>query len=184
DVSPALLDRFQPWLAEIALAGAAYRKAGAGSADGVEKALSAVAPATAQRRAFESPADQLSMFADAPQEEQLASLRQTLREMEDQPDEYVNLIRAWMNGDLAALDREALAPLRKASPSLFRRVVTERNARWTQMLEARLKGKGRSVVIVGVGHLVGKDGLPAKLRALGYSVQGPYPATQDPRSWP
>src|SRR5207248_1429748 len=29
DVSPMLLDRLKPWLAEIALAGAAYRKAGA-----------------------------------------------------------------------------------------------------------------------------------------------------------
>jgi uncharacterized protein YbaP (TraB family) len=40
-------------------------------------------------------------------------------------------------------------------------------------LDQRLKGKGRTVVVVGVGHLVGADGLPARLRALGYSVTGP-----------
>jgi uncharacterized protein len=28
-------------------------------------------------------------------------------------------------------------------------------------------------VIVGVGHLIGPDGVPARLRALGYSVTGP-----------
>lgn len=178
-ISPALLDRFQPWLAEIALAGAAYRKAGAGSADGVEKALAAAAPPTAARRAFETPADQLSIFADAALPDQLASLRQTLREMEDEPDEFAILLRAWMDGDLAALDREALAPLRRASPTLFRRVVTERNARWTTVLRERLQGQGQTVVIVGVGHLIGKDGLPARLRALGYSVRGPYPAAKD-----
>ncbi len=34
DVSPGVLDRLQPWLAEIALAGGAYRKAGADAASG------------------------------------------------------------------------------------------------------------------------------------------------------
>lgn len=173
DVSPVLLDRLKPWMAEIALAGAAYRKAGADTGAGVEQALSAEAPATAKRRAFETPAEQLDIFADTPMPEQIASLRATLREMEDKPDEYQTLIKVWMSADVAGLDREALAPLRKASPDLFRRIVTERNERWVAALRERLKGKGRTVVVVGVGHLVGPGGVPARLRALGYSVQGP-----------
>jgi uncharacterized protein YbaP (TraB family) len=78
-----------------------------------------------------------------------------------------------MAGDLKALDRDALTPLRKASPELFRRIVTDRNVRWTAALDARLKGHGRTVVVVGMGHLIGPDGLPARLRALGYRVEGP-----------
>jgi uncharacterized protein len=172
-VSPMLLDRLQPWLAEIALAGAAYRRAGAETGLGVEQMLAAEAPPAAQRRAFETPAEQLKIFADTPMAEQVASLRETLQEMEDKPDEFAVLVRAWNAADMAGLDREALAPLRKASPDLFRRLVTARNDRWVAALQARLKGKGRTVVVVGVGHLVGPDGLPARLRALGYSVQGP-----------
>jgi hypothetical protein len=171
--SPVLLDRLQPWLAEVALAGAVYRRAGADTSSGVEQALAAQAPPDAQRRAFETPAEQLKIFAETPMPEQIASLRETLKEMEEKPDEFAVLVRAWDNGDLAALDREALAPLRRASPGLFRRIVTERNERWVKALEARLQGKGRTVVVVGVGHLVGPGGLPARLRALGYSVQGP-----------
>jgi len=68
---------------------------------------------------------------------------------------------------------EALAPLRRVAPTLFRRLVTERNARWAATLDARLKGRGRTVVVVGVGHLIGPEGLPERLRALGYSVKGP-----------
>jgi uncharacterized protein YbaP (TraB family) len=105
--------------------------------------------------------------------EQIASLHETLKEMEEKPDEYQRLIRAWMGGDIRALDREALQPLLKASPNLYRRVVTERNDRWIATLRARLRGKGRTVVVVGVGHLIGPGGLPSRLRALGYSVQGP-----------
>jgi uncharacterized protein YbaP (TraB family) len=36
-----------------------------------------------------------------------------------------------------------------------------------------MKGHGRTVVVVGVGHLIGPGGVPARLRALGYSVTGP-----------
>jgi len=173
DASPVLLDRLKPWLAEIALAGAAYHKAGAETGLGVEQALSAEAPPSAQRHAFETPAEQLAIFADTPMPEQIASLHETLKELEDKPNEYDDLLRAWIAGDVAGLDREALEPLRKASPDLFRRVVTERNERWISALQARLKGRGRTVVVVGVGHLVGAGGLPARFRALGYSVQGP-----------
>ena len=173
DVSPMLLDRLKPWMAEIALAGAAYRKAGAETGLGVEKALSAEAPPRVTRRAFETPAEQLAMFAGSPSAEQIASLHETLKELEEKPGEYQALVRAWMAGDVAALDAEALQPLRQASPDLFRRIVSERNARWVKALRTRLKGHGRTVVVVGVGHLVGPGGVPARLRALGYSVQGP-----------
>src|SRR5207253_2675852 len=125
------------------------------------------------RRAFETPADQMRFLDEAPLEEQIASLRETLGELDGDPEAFMKLVRAWMAGDTAGLDREALEPMRKASPGLFRRLVTERNEAWIRTLDARLKGHGRTVVVVGVGHLIGQGGLPARLRALGYSVTGP-----------
>jgi len=169
----AVVDRLKPWLADIALSAAAYKKAGADGRDGVEKAVAAAVPAAAQRRAFETAREQIEILAGASEKDQIASLSETLKEMEDRPDEYAVLVRAWMAGDIAALDKEALAPLRTASPALFRRLVSDRNASWTQTLDARLKGKGRTVVVVGMGHLIGPDGVPARLRALGYRVEGP-----------
>lgn len=172
-VSTMLLDRLQPWLAEIALAGATYRKAGADTSSGVEQAIAAEAPRAVRRFAFETPEQQLKIFAETPIPEQVASLDETVKEMESDPDEFSSLLRAWMAGDVAALDREALRPLRQASPDLFRRIVVERNERWLKVIRGRLRGHGRTVVVVGVGHLIGPEGLPARLRALGYSVEGP-----------
>lgn len=170
---PATLDRFKPWLAEVALSGAAYRRAGAEGQDGVEKEVSAEVPPTAQRRAFETPREQIEILAGEPEAEQIASLRETVKEMEEDPDEFKTLVRAWMDGDLKTIDREAIKPLRKASPVLFQHLVTDRNARWTAVLDQRLKGHGRTVVVVGMAHLVGPNGVPARLRALGYQVEGP-----------
>jgi uncharacterized protein YbaP (TraB family) len=172
-VDTAMLDRLEPWLAEVALGGAVYRKAGADTANGVEQAIATAAPPGAQRRALETPAQQIAFFDTTPLADQLASLRETIREIDQDPDGYKDLVDAWMAGDVRALDKEALAPMRKITPGVFRRLVTERNAAWVRELDARLKGHGRTVVVVGVGHLVGKGGLPAQLRALGYSVSGP-----------
>jgi uncharacterized protein YbaP (TraB family) len=173
DVSPVLLDRLQPWVAEIALAGGAYRRLGADAASGVEKTIAAMATPKARRRAFETPAEQVALLSSGTMDEQMASLRQTLHEMDEKPDEFQTLVKAWTDGDVKVLDREALAPIRDTTPGLFRRLVTDRNASWTKVLDARLKGRGRTVVVVGIGHLIGPDGVPARLRALGYSVTGP-----------
>lgn len=172
-VEPANLDRLEPWLAEVALAGAAYRKAGADTANGVEAQISGSAPEGIRREAFETPAQQIQIFDSTPLTDQIASLRETLQELDTDPGGFQKLVKAWMDGDVRGLDQEALQPLREASPGIFKRLVTDRNSRWIEALDLRLKGRGKTVVIVGVGHLVGEDGLPARLRALGYSVTGP-----------
>lgn len=172
-VDHAMIDRLQPWMAEVVLSGAVFAKAGAGMESGVEKTLSAAAPPGVARRAFETPAEQLAVLADAPREEQIASLRQTMSEMEGGPVAYAEMVRAWADGDLLTLASDTLAPLAKEAPALFKRLVVDRNARWAEILKTRLAGSGRTVVVVGTGHLIGKDGVPARLRAAGYRVEGP-----------
>ncbi len=173
DVSTALLDRLQPWLAEIALSGGAYRRIGADASTGVEKTIAAMATPKAKRKAFETPAEQIALLSGGTLEEQIASLRETMQEMNERPNEFQVLVKAWVDADIPTLEHEAIDPIRKSSPALYRRLVTDRNARWTEVLDSRLKGHGRTVVVVGVGHLIGPDGVPARLRALGYSVTGP-----------
>ena len=172
-LTPGFLDRLEPWFAEVALAGAEFRAAGANTDAGVEKSVDATAPASAQRRAFETAAQQIALFDEAPVAAQVASLEDSLVQMDSDPDAYARLIAAWMAADTAALEKDALAPLKKASPVLYTRLVSDRNAAWTQVLDQRLKGHGHTVVVVGVGHLLTTDGVPARLRALGYSVEGP-----------
>ena len=172
-VPMAALERMRPWLADLTLGVAQLAGGGANGSDGVERTLSRAAPASAQRRAFETPEQQIAFFADVPDKEQVAALEHSLREMQAEPRTYDKLIEAWVVGDLKMLERRGLAPMRRASPRLYRRLVTQRNARWTQMLTERLAGSGETVVVVGAAHLIGKDGLPAMLRARGIAVEGP-----------
>lgn len=178
-VAPTLglnADQLQPlraWMAEVTLTVALAQRAGATSGGGVEQTLARDPNLTARRQAFETVEQQVALFADAPPREQAAALEQTLREIEDDPLSYERLAKAWAAGDLAALQAEALDPMREQSPALFKRLVSDRNRAWTGMIVERLKGSGRTVVVVGAGHLIGDEGLPKQLRALGYKVDGP-----------
>ena len=167
------LDRLKPWYAESALAVAQYRRSGAELGTGVEQSLEAAAPPSAKRRAFETPVDQISLLDATPLPRQIAALETSMRELEEKPKSFDQLVAAWMKGDVEAIARDAVGPFRENAPEIFAQLVDRRNEAWTKTLHTRLKGKGRTVVVVGMGHLIGRQGLPARLRALGYSVEGP-----------
>ena len=166
-------DRLQPWYAELLISGAMYQQVGAKASDGVEETLWVQVPDTVTRHTLETPQEQVGFFAGADIKDQLASLEQSLKDLGHAKHDYDLLVKAWLGADLTTLDREVVRPLRKASPRLYERLVDQRNARWTDALVSRLNGSGHTLVIVGMGHLIGPGGLPALLRARGYQVDGP-----------
>jgi uncharacterized protein YbaP (TraB family) len=172
-LSATQLQPLRPWIVEVTLTVALAQRSGATRGGGVEQAIVADPNLAAQRRAFETVEQQVAMFADAPPREQAASLEQTLKEIEEDPSSYERLAKAWASSDLKALQAEALDPLRKESPALFKRLVTDRNRAWIAQIVQRLNGSGHTVVVVGAGHLLGPGGLPQRLRAMGYKVEGP-----------
>lgn len=171
-LSMAKVDRMRPWFADLLVSSFSYLQVGAGQQDGVEAQLANAAPQAA-RRAFETAAQQVEMVSGAPQDAQVASLGSSLRAADTDPQEYQRMVTAWMKGDGQAIYRHDVQALRRDAPDLFRILITERNAAWTEVLAERLAGSGDAVVVVGAAHLLGPDGVPAKLRALGFRVDGP-----------
>jgi uncharacterized protein YbaP (TraB family) len=166
------LEHLRPWYADLALSVASYRQYGAGVENGVEQTLSAANP-NIPRRAFETVEQQVAFLADASQADQIASLEETLGEVQDGPQAYQRLVKAWMAADVGAIQHEALDPVIKQAPGVYRTLVVDRNRRWLQLIRARLAGRGEAVIVVGVGHLIGPDSVPALLRQGGFQVDGP-----------
>lgn len=167
------LERLQPWLADVTLAAAQVQQYGGRTNEGVERALDREAPPTAERRAFETPAGQIALFSGAPRSAQIAGLADTLRAIEEEPKAFETIVRMWITGDVEGLSREAVLPLKAVSPTLYRALIQRRNAAWTRAIAERLAGSGETVIVVGAGHLVGPDSVPALLRARGIKVEGP-----------
>lgn len=169
----ASLERMKPWLAELELTLKFYTDQGYSEKLGVESQINAAVPASVPREAFETLDKQVDLFADDPMPEQVASLKQTLDELDTDPGLFARAASAWRRGDVKAIATEIVAPMRKEDEALYRRVLVDRNHRFARRIEALAKQPGRVFVVVGVGHLVGPDGVPALLRKDGLDVEGP-----------
>ncbi|WP_174299854.1 TraB/GumN family protein [Caulobacter sp. S45] len=169
----AAVEHMRPWLVELELELLFFEHQGAREDLGVEAQLNAAAPAHAERGAFETLADQVTMLASDPMAEQIASLKQTLDEIDTDPQIFARMADAWRRGDVQALVREVVTPMRKEDEALYRRLLVERNRRFAARIEQMAQGRQRVFVVVGVGHLVGPDGVPALLRRDGLKVEGP-----------
>lgn len=82
------------------------------------------------------------------------------------------LDRAWAAGDVAVLAAET-ERMRREAPDLYAELVAARTRRWAPTVAGLVGRRGIAVVVVGAGHMVGPDGLPALLRAQGLTVEGP-----------
>jgi uncharacterized protein YbaP (TraB family) len=83
------------------------------------------------------------------------------------------MAKAWAAGDVRAVERDAIDPMKRDDHALYERLIVERNRRFAARI-AQLAQEGRNVfVVVGVGHLIGSEGVPAMLRRDGLKVDGP-----------
>jgi uncharacterized protein YbaP (TraB family) len=117
--------------------------------------------------ALETFAVQFARFdrlSEAEQRQFLAGVtRQAARDEEDAQ------ATAWLTGDLAALESRVEREL-KAQPALRQALLVDRNSYFSARIAATIEEGRAPFVAVGAGHMLGEDGLPAKLAERGYSV--------------
>ena len=83
--------------------------------------------------------------------------------------ELPDFIKAWKNGDPAQLEK-LLDEATEQAPGLYKRLISDRNASWIPKIEQLLKENRNAIVVVGTGHLVGKDNVVQLLEKKGYKV--------------
>lgn len=152
----------ESWAAALMLA-AAVRESD--PANGVDRALIADARRV---EGLESFAGQLAMFDGLSARAQQAMLAGVARE--HGADISDDVLRAWLAGDEAGIAAQVDGPL-LADPDLRRVLLTQRNAAWTGRIAALIAAGERPFVAVGAGHVVGADGLAARLAARGLAVR-------------
>ena len=167
----AALMRFKPWMLAIALQGRELMKAGFDPALGLDQHFYDEAKAGAKAvQGLETVDYQISRFDGMTLEQQDRMLAETLKELETETAAVGKLGDAWKGGDVAAIEKIALADL-KSDPAMYQRLLVERNRNWMPRIEALFARRGRALVVVGAAHLVGPDGLIAMLKAKGYAVE-------------
>ena len=81
------------------------------------------------------------------------------------------LIKSWRAGDEARIDEYLSDYMRKEFPKLYKRLITDRNRDWVPHLETLIDSGKRTLVIVGVGHLVGEESVISLLKSRGYKIK-------------
>jgi hypothetical protein len=170
-LTPQQFNAFKPGFVAMQIAMLELRKAGM-AGDGVDMYFVTKATADAKPQQYlETVEFQLDLMAamGAGTEDQfmLANLKRA--------DETAELLRqsiaAWRIGDIAALERILLNDARADDPASFELLFTKRNQDWLPKIQQLFGNKQRELILVGAGHLPGKDGLLALLSAAGYKVE-------------
>lgn len=165
-----LLSRSEPWLAAITVEQLMLERIGFRQSYGIENHLARKA-ATDRKEVIglETVREQLEFLDNMSLGAQRSLLLQALEESAEIETIMDELVRAWRLGDIRFLEARMLDEIR-VYPELYKAVVVDRNRRWARRIEAFTKGPDDYLVVVGALHLIGEDGLPALLEALGHEL--------------
>jgi len=111
--------------------------------------------------------DYISSMADGNEDEFVSYSIKDMKTMEQQYDKLVN---AWRKGDTKKLEELMVTDLKARQPKLYKKLFTDRNENWLPLIDAYQKTSRTEFILVGVGHLVGQDGIIEVLKKKGYKV--------------
>ncbi|MDB5443732.1 MAG: hypothetical protein JWP86_2246 [Phenylobacterium sp.] len=170
------IDHLRPWAAALMLSMQPMLAQGAQTEAGADVTLTRAARAGAKPvKFFETLEDQARLFADLPEPAEVQYLTDVLkartRPQRGRP-RGEPLEQAWLEGDLARLGPGLVGEMKTQNPALYQALLERRNEAWAETLSREL-AIGAKVELVNVGalHMVGDDGLPALLKARGYTVE-------------
>ena len=166
-----LFHPFKPWFAANMILARAMQQMGYDPGQGVDQYFFRKAKEGSKEiGSLETLESQLDLFNKMPDFVQDLMLLQTVRGADSMPAAVETIVKAWASGDLKTLDAALLQGMREF-PEVYQRVIVERNREWMPQIESFLSQNVNTLVVVGAGHLAGRDGLIEALKAKGYSVE-------------
>ncbi|HHI88447.1 MAG TPA: TraB/GumN family protein [Hellea balneolensis] len=166
------LVRFKPWLVSDLLTTAAAEQAGLSYENSADNWLRQKARKQHKHiEALDGVETYFKAVAQQPESVQLRSLKKTLNNFDQLVPDLKTVNAAWLVGNTALLEDELLKPFQQRSPEIFSALIVNRNADWARKLDAFMQKDDDAFVAVGIAHMLGEDGLPARLAEMGYKVE-------------
>jgi uncharacterized protein YbaP (TraB family) len=170
-VDPSLLDPMKPWLASVTVVALELQKLGFNPGQGIDEHFYSRAKADKKEiRGLETVDFQISLFADLSREDSEFLLKSMLEDAARFPKIFADVIEAWKIGDAAKIEQLLLESTKKY-PAILKKFLADRNRAWLPKIEELLAGDKTVFVVVGMGHLVGTDGVVQLLKKKGIRVE-------------
>lgn len=165
------LDRFDPWFAAVMLAGMPLPKLGYDPSLGAEHILTDTARKDGKKLVgLETPEEQFGLFEAAPEAAQIAYLGTLMDEAGRVEPMLTRIVAFWSAGQADALG-DAMNQEMARTPALAKRLIADRNARWSDWIAERMKTPGTVFFAVGGGHLGGPGNVRELLAKRGIRVE-------------
>ena len=156
-VDLSTFDHFAPWFAAEAVSQIQLTQLGFQPQSGVEMYFLDRAKADAKSvTGLETVHDQIALFEALSLDTQAAYLVASLEQAHALPREVDDMVSAWKRGDTRWFAGEMAAEFGD-DPALYDALLAARNRKWIPTIEALLNEDRNYLVIVGTGHLVGRD---------------------------
>jgi uncharacterized protein YbaP (TraB family) len=165
------MKQFEPWMISLTFLGLKLQQLGFNPDLGVDIYFNGKAKADGKPvRGLEAVGYQIDMFDSMPPSLQRAMVLQTLEQASNVEKTIDAMLLHWRNGDLEGLDATMNASL-KERPELRYLLLTRRNHEWIPGIEDYIGSRGTHLIIMGVAHMPGEEGVIALLREAGYKVE-------------
>lgn len=170
-IPAAALDPYEPWFVSLQLSQGLYAAMGMSPDSGAEKTLTTAAAAAGKPiSGFETIDDQLGFLDGTPESEQIGGLVMFFERAGEMRSMVDRLLASWTEGkpeDTAVIMNEGM----ENSPETIRILLTDRNRRWAESIQARMDQPGTVFVAVGAGHLAGDNSVQTFLAQRGLTAE-------------
>lgn len=158
-------DPLQPWFAATNLELLPLQKLGYDVSNGPEQIITKAATAAGKPViGVETAEQQLGYFDGLSMPAQLAFLSSTVDELPKLEPTIGSMVDDWAKGDPDALAKLLNDDLND-SPEVQKVLLVDRNKRWAEWIDQRMKQPGVVFIAVGAGHLSGKNSVLVMLKA-------------------
>lgn len=160
----------KPWYGALLLTVLEFNRLGYNTEYGIDPYYYRKAKRDKKEMIFlESNEYQINIFAGLNEQQQELFLRQVIKELEVIETMASDMVNAWITGNTDKLNSIIKMGFSEY-PDIYDRFFTERNKRWVLKIRKLMEQKDNVLIIVGAGHLVGKDSVVDLLRKNGYKV--------------
>lgn len=121
--------------------------------------------------AFETVEEQIGFIEGLGEGEESEYVLLSLQELEKLDDDIESIISIWRNGRAGDLVDFFVDEMEETTPGAYQTLLVDRNNNWLLTIEDMFNDADTELILVGVAHLVGDDGLLQQLRARGYQVE-------------
>jgi uncharacterized protein YbaP (TraB family) len=168
----AAVERMRPWLLYVTLSVLELQRAGYSESGGIDRLLLSKARDTQRIVELETMEAQLSMLASLPDPVQDLMLREQLEQSPLMAATLARMTTAWEGGNPDALADVLFAQAKDPTyQPFYEALFFARNRRMADQLAALIEQPETHFVVVGAGHLVGREGLLDLLARKGFQVR-------------